>query len=329
MARGWAAPIAGMSHSDWWLATSSSGPERGTFSTPRVRIRSPPLNSGPAQGRTTRQKVSPGTRLAARRPGDRDDPLGDLLGGQVGRVDHRRVRRRRRLLAVQAVALDDRRADGVDVVRAEVGRAPRRPHVRGGDQEHLDVGVRPDDRPGVAALEHRVLGQLALPRAHPRPHLRVAGHGADVLRDDLGPQVGALGGRLAHQRGQRLAVVQVRPAVERHRRQLAVHRAGVHIAQPQALGDQPRHGALAGAGRPVDGDHHVVREPTRVACNNGVRPRCYTRRCFPVSGSATETSRTLARIGSGPARQTVTPSASCCSVRPAASVTCGSQTPGR
>ena len=35
----------------------------------------------------------------------------------------------------------------------------------------------------------------------------------------------------------------------------AVHGAGVDIGEAQALGQASRDGALAGAGRPVDGDH--------------------------------------------------------------------------
>ena len=59
IARGWAAPIAGMSHSDWWLATNTTAPLRGTSSRPLIRARSRPLNIGSAHGRTSSQKRSP------------------------------------------------------------------------------------------------------------------------------------------------------------------------------------------------------------------------------------------------------------------------------
>ena len=53
-----------MSHSDWWLATNTTGPRRGTCSAPVTDRRSIPLNSGPATGRTVRQKRSPGSGVA-------------------------------------------------------------------------------------------------------------------------------------------------------------------------------------------------------------------------------------------------------------------------
>ena len=45
-------------------------------------------------------------------------------------------------------------------------------------------------------------------------------------------------------------------AREREPGERAVHRAGVEVAEAEPLGEQPRDRALAGSGRPVDGDDH-------------------------------------------------------------------------
>ena len=100
-----------MSHSDWWLATNTTGPRRGTCSAPVTDRRSIPLNSGPATGRTVRQKRSPGSGVAgatgssATIRATTSCTLSSLLSITT------RVRCRRQLLAVELVALDDRPLD--------------------------------------------------------------------------------------------------------------------------------------------------------------------------------------------------------------------------
>ena len=161
-----------MSHSDWWLATNTTGPLRGTCSAPVTDSRSSPRNSGPATGRTVRQKRSPGSGVAGATGSSATIRADHLLHAQPAAVDHHGVRCRRQLLGVELVALDDRPLDLVDR-QVQLRGAPGSAHTGRRHQVDLQVGVRADHRAGVAPLEHGVDRLRPLPPAHGRPHLRM------------------------------------------------------------------------------------------------------------------------------------------------------------
>ena len=84
------------------------------------------------------------------------------------------------------------------------------------------------------------------------------------------PGIGRIASRWpACDRGQPLAVGGLDAAAGRQVRHRAVHRAGVEIAHPQALGDLAGDRALAGAGRTVDGDDHT---PAPSALRSAAKP---------------------------------------------------------
>ena len=217
-----------------------------------------------AAGSTRRGRSRPARRHRhARASRTRSSTLLDhLLDVEAGRVDRVRVGGRGELRRVAAVALGDRELD-LGRRDPELGGPPAGPLGHRRREVDLDLGVGTHTRPGIAPLEHRVSGELALARPHPLAHGLVARDGAHVGRDPLRAQVDRRGRARADERGERRRVVEVDAALERDRRQLAVHLAGVDVPVAEPLRHGPRHGALARAGRAVDRHHHGVRRSPR------------------------------------------------------------------
>ena len=155
------------------------------------------------------------------------------------------------------------------------GRSARRRCARTagiGDEIHLHLRVGRDDGADVASLDDDValVTELALALAHHLAHRRVARddrhHPVDLRAADRRGDVGAgdedaavalEGDRvLARELAEAVAVGEVEGALQREPRERAVHRAGVEVAELEALGEPPRDRALARAGGPVDGDNH-------------------------------------------------------------------------
>ena len=130
------------------------------------------MNSGPATGRTVRQKRSPGSGVAgatgssATIRATTSGTLSSLLSITT------RVRCRRQLLGVELVALDDRPLDLVHR-QAQLRGAAGGAHTGRRHQVDLQVSVRADHGAGVAPLEHGVHRLRPLPPAHGLPHLRM------------------------------------------------------------------------------------------------------------------------------------------------------------
>src|SRR5262245_7584162 len=159
---------------------------------------------------------------------------------------------------------------GADV--GTLGQAALRPHAPVSREVDLHVRARRNDRADVAALHDCVGlgGELPLPLAHHLADLRMARHNGhravgarmadrrrDVLpRDPYVPRFVELhrvgGGKLA----EAFAVLELDLLAQRQPGHGAVHGAGVEVAHAESLGEPPSHGALAGPGRPVDGDDH-------------------------------------------------------------------------
>src|SRR5439155_23679737 len=124
----------------------------------------------------------------------------------------------------------------------------------------------------VAALDDAVpeLGELLLPLAHDPAHLRMPRddrhHAVDPSLSDRRRHVGRVdedAARLVEldrargrQLAERRAVAEIEPALEGEPRERAVHRTRVEVAEAQSLCERAGDSALAGAGRPVDGDDH-------------------------------------------------------------------------
>ena len=80
-----------------------------------------------------------------------------------------------------------------------------------------------------------------------------------------------------------------RAARERKPGEAAVHRAGVEVAEPEALGEPAGHRALAGAGRPVDRDDQspvllIREEASGTTASDG--SRSFLRRSLGLQGEA-------------------------------------------
>ena len=177
----------------------------GTCSAPsRASAAGREQRRGPRAARASRSGRRGRWPAVAGVPGQLDDPSTTCSAREVAGVDQLRVGRRRGLLGVQAVALDDR-------ALAPLRRVSPRSAARRGGAHAASAATRKTLRSasgqttdaGVAPLEHGVARPARAAGAHRRPHLRVPGDGADVARDGLGAQVGAVRRRLADQRGQR------------------------------------------------------------------------------------------------------------------------------
>ena len=89
--------------------------------------------------------------------------------------------------------------------------------------------------------------------------LRAADRRGDVGAGDEDAAVALEGDRvLARELAEALAVGEVEGALQRKPRERAVHRAGVEVAEPEALGEPPRDRALARAGGPINGNDHQL-----------------------------------------------------------------------
>ena len=161
-------------------------------------------------------------------------------------------------------------------MRAGLGGAARGAGARVGGQVDLDLGLRPHDRPDVAALDDdpAVTDHRALDLEQPCPDLGHGAHrrhrGIHLVGADRDPDVDAVDQDRGAERvgagqdlglvaavGHRGRVVDVDALAQqppRHRPELG---AGVEVAQPEPGSHGARRAGLAGAGRAVDGDHQV------------------------------------------------------------------------
>ena len=171
---------------------------------------------------------------------------------------------------VAPVALDDRRLDLVDVA-ADVAHPPLGAHPRRGGDVELEAGVGEDDRADVSPLDHPAAalghpGPLTLDEH--RPHRGVGGDLGDGGRDrpsaDVRRRVDAVDDHAGtvdddvDVRGHlcdRSQVALGHAALLGGKRHRSVHGPGVEVLEAEPLGQRPPDGALAGAGRAVDGDH--------------------------------------------------------------------------
>src|SRR5262245_31935081 len=197
---------------------------------------------------------------------------------RIGRRPQRRVAAR----AVAAVAGLDLAGQGGLVHRlappAKLQGAPPRPHARIGGQVELDLGVREDDGPDVAALHHHPAGSAELPleRDQVLPHHRTGrdarrefpGVGAADRCGEIDPVDGQpcalvahLEAQAAHQAFQRVVVVQRDAALVRDHPHGAVHRARVDVRVAEPAGERTARAALARAGGAVDRDHDPPHHP--------------------------------------------------------------------
>ena len=214
----------------------------------------------------------------ARPPASAVEARGVDLDRVVGRAQ-----RRRRAGRVEPVALLDRRAaphpaSACDPAPLELGRAPARPLVRIGGQEHLHRRVGSDDGADVAALDDVVAGgdQLALlARAAPRAPRGCAAtvELAPVTRGgaDLLAHVAPVERSPARCRRRARAARSSRPAASRPSASPSSRsapassaasvtarymRAGVQVGEAEPARERARDRALAAAGGPVDRDDH-------------------------------------------------------------------------
>src|SRR3954452_11997086 len=190
-------------------------------------------------------------------------------------------------------------------------------------EEHLQLRVRGDDRPDVAALSDVAPGvdQLSLADNQSLADLRVDGHSrgglgdlgaADLQRDVLPVKrdgaVGKVDPSRAGQRADGARVVGVAAGTQRGQRDRPVHRPGIEVREAEALGERPRNRGFAGPGGAVDGDDHAPED--RVEGEIDPEDRCAPGTSRTSTSSLTARRYSIPRTRGGP---------SCCSCPPARS----------
>jgi hypothetical protein len=180
-------------------------------------------------------------------------------------------------LRVDRVALVALSQIGGEVIRGDagsVGRPPARALVGVGEQEHLHLGLRCDDRANVATFDHGVAADregalsvthhvahlgMTCDRRHQTVDLSSSDRRRHVLPVDLHEATFPERDRMRERdlREQR-SVGDVRSVAACNPGQRSVHRPGVEVAESQPAREPRRDGALSRAGRPVDGHDHVA-----------------------------------------------------------------------
>jgi hypothetical protein len=152
-----------------------------------------------------------------------------------------------------------------------------------GDQ-NLNLGIRKNDGADIAAVEHcarRGAAEIPLEGQERGPHLRNGGNQRGRLADGLAPQrLFIEAGRIERARGGNRpgGVVEPMAAVEERLGDRAIEQAAVEMAQPEMSRQPLAERALAGGGRPVDGNDHAIpplqRERRIAEGNPGRGPAC-------------------------------------------------------
>src|SRR5262245_41091817 len=202
----------------------------------------------------------------------------------------------------QHVRLLDRHPDGLQLQRPPAG-----PHLGGRGHEYLNVSVREDDGPDIAAIEHRagrLAPELPLKIEQRRPYLGDRRHHRGGLADRMAFQHLFVEGRwIERPRGASCTghVIERLAGVEHRLRHRAVDQAGVEVPEAEMARQPFPQRPLARRRRSIDGNNHgdladrifstASRTSAGAVGSSSTTPRCLR----PITRSSLELSKSSAQ----------------------------------